>query len=61
MGNHKADSYMELVETLVRKYGQMDCKMSLKVHILNAQLGIFKDNMGAYSEHWERSHQDNGI
>ena len=29
---------------------QMGCKMSLKVHILDAHLDNFKESMGAYSE-----------
>jgi hypothetical protein len=59
LGNHKAENYMELVESLVRNYGTMGCRMSLKVHILDAHLDKFKENMGAYSEEQgERFHQD---
>ncbi|MGH0150609.1 UNVERIFIED_CONTAM: hypothetical protein FKN15_019617 [Acipenser sinensis] len=37
----------------------MGCRMSLKVHILDAHLDKFKENMGAYSEEQgERFHQD---
>ncbi|XP_058881104.1 peroxisomal biogenesis factor 7 isoform X1 [Acipenser ruthenus] len=50
LGNHKAENYVELVETLVKNYGTMGCRMSLKVHILDAHLDKFKENMGAYSE-----------
>ena len=36
----------------------MGCRMSLKVHILDAHLDKFKENMGAYSEEQgERFHQ----
>ncbi|XP_058848577.1 uncharacterized protein LOC117424572 [Acipenser ruthenus] len=59
LGNHKAENYVELVETLVKNYGTMGCRMSLKVHILDAYLHKFKENMGAYSEEQgERFHQD---
>ncbi|XP_051552787.1 uncharacterized protein LOC127440312 [Myxocyprinus asiaticus] len=59
LGNHKAENYVELVETLVKNYGTMGCRMSLKVHILDAHLDKFKENMGAYSEEQgERFHQD---
>ena len=50
LGNYKAENYVELVETLVKNYGTMGCKMSLKVHILDAHLDQFKENMGACSE-----------
>ena len=43
LGNHKAENYVELVETLVKNYGTMGCRMSLKVHILDAHLDKFKD------------------
>jgi hypothetical protein len=59
LGNHKAENYVELVETLVKNYGTMGCRMSLKVHILDAHLDKFKENLGAYSEEQgERFHQD---
>ena len=59
LGKHKAENYVELVQTLVRKYHEMGCRMSLKVHILDAHLDKFKENMGAFSEEQgERFHQD---
>lgn len=59
LGNHKAENYVELVQTLVHKYRDMGCRMSLKVHILDAHLNKFKENMGAFSEEQgERFHQD---
>ncbi|XP_061409988.1 uncharacterized protein LOC133344058 [Lethenteron reissneri] len=59
LGNDKVENYVELVETLVKNYGTMGCMMSLKVHILDAHLDKFKENMGAYSEEkGERFHQD---
>ena len=47
LGNHKAENYVKLVETLVKNYGTMGCRMSLKVHIIDAHLDKFKENMGA--------------
>ena len=59
LGKHKAENYVELIQTLVRKYHEMGCRMSLKVHILDAHLDKFKENMGAFSEEQgERFHQD---
>ena len=59
LGNNKAENYVELVETLVNNYSKMGCRMSLKVHILDAHLDKFKENIGAYSEEQgERFHQD---
>lgn len=59
LGNHKAENYAHLVQTLVNNYSKMGCRMSLKVHILDAHLDNFKENMGAYSEEQgERFHQD---
>ncbi|XP_061428563.1 uncharacterized protein LOC133355213 [Lethenteron reissneri] len=59
LGNHMVENYVELVETSVKNYGTMGCTMSLKVHILDAHLDTFKENMGAYSkEQGERFHQD---
>lgn len=59
LGNHKAENHVELIETLIKNYRKMGCRMSLKVHILDAHLDNFKENMGAYSEEQgERFHQD---
>ena len=59
LGNHKVENYVELAAKLVKSYGEMGCRMSLKVHMLDAYLDAFKENMGAYSEEQgERFHQD---
>jgi hypothetical protein len=59
LGNHKAENYEQLVQDLIKNYSKMGCRMSLKVHILDAHLDKFKENMGAYSEEQgERFHQD---
>ena len=49
LGNHKVENYMELVAKLVKTCSR-DCKMSFKVHTLDANLDQFMENMGAYSE-----------
>ena len=57
LGNNKEDNYAELVANLVTSYGNMGCRMSMKVHMLDAHLDEFKENLGAYSEeHGERFH-----
>ena len=59
LGNNKEDNYAELVANLVNSYGNMGCRMSIKVHMLDAHLNEFKENLGAYSEeHSEQFHQD---
>ena len=50
LGNYKAENYVQLVQALIKNYTKMGCRMSLKVHILDAHLEKFKENMGAYSE-----------
>ncbi|KAL6465610.1 hypothetical protein MHYP_G00257430 [Metynnis hypsauchen] len=59
LGNHKDKNYVQLVQTLIKNYAAMGCRMSLKIHILDAHLDKFKENMGAYSEEQgELFHQD---
>ena len=58
-GNNLEDNYAELVANLVKSYGNMRCRMSMKIHMLDAHLDEFKENLGAYSdEQGERFHQD---
>ena len=47
LGNHKAENYVELVAKSVKTWSIRDCKMSLKVHMLDADLDQFMENMGA--------------
>jgi len=57
--NHRAEYYVQLVRTLVRNYHKIGCGMSLKVHIIDAHLDSFKDNMGSFSEEQgEHFHRD---
>ena len=47
------------VANLVNSYGNMECRMSMKVHLLDAHLDEFTENLGAYSDkHDEWFHQD---
>ena len=57
--NNKEDNYAELVAYLANSYGNMGCRMSTKVQMLDAHLDEFKENLRAYSEeHGERFHED---
>ena len=59
LGNHKADNFRKIVEELMHAYEKMDCRMSLRLHVLHSDIDEFKDNMGDYSEEQrERLHQD---
>lgn len=58
-GQSQAENYVELVETMLKKYGKMGSMMSLKVHILDAHLDKFKENRESYlEEQGECFHQD---
>ena len=50
LGNHKAENYLQLVQTLIKNYAKMGYRRSLKVHTLDAHPDKFKKNMAAYSE-----------
>ena len=59
LGNYRAENYQQLVQDLIKAFNAMGCRMSLKLHMLDAHLEKFKDNMGDYSEEQgERFHQD---
>ena len=56
LGNIRDKNYAKFVLTLVRNYG---CRMSFKLHIMDADPNIFKDNTGSFSEeHGERFYQN---
>lgn len=58
LGNHKAKNSVVLVETLVKDYSIMGCRISLTVHILEDHLDKY-ENVGAYpEEQGECFHQD---
>ena len=50
LGNHKADDFMETLEELIDAYQVMDCRMSLKLHVLHSHIAEFLGNMGDYLE-----------
>lgn len=59
LGNHKAKNYFELVETLVKNNSTRGFRISPKVHVFDAHLEKFKENMGAYlEEQGECFHQE---
>ena len=59
LGNHKAKDYREIIDKLLETYQSMGCRMSLKLHVLQAHLDEFKENIGDYSEEQdERFRQD---
>jgi len=59
LGNRKDPNYVQIVETMLRKFQQLGCNMSLKVHFLHSHLDYFPANLGAVSEEQgERFHQD---
>ena len=59
LGNHKAENYGELVAKLMKTCSKRDCRMSFKVHMLDANLDQFMENVSAYSEKLgKRFHQD---
>ena len=59
LGNHKAENYVKLVPKLVKTCSKRDCRTSFKVHMLDANLDQFMENMGVYSKEFgERFHQN---
>jgi hypothetical protein len=58
LGNQKANNYEQLVSDMLKRFEQMKCRMSLKMHFLHSHLNFFPPNLGAVSdEHGERFHQ----
>ena len=59
LGNHKEENYKELVTDMIKKYKELGCLMSYKIHFLDSHLDYFPENLGDYSEEQgERFHQD---
>ena len=59
LGYHKAENYVELIAKLVKTCSKRDCRVFFKVHMLDANLAQFMENMGAYSEELgKRFHQN---
>jgi len=58
LGNHKAESYVQNVRSMLDKYKALGCNMSLKLHFLHSHLDHFPENLGDVSEEQgERFHQ----
>ena len=59
LGNERAVNFELIVETMLKNFRKLGCKMSIKVHFLHSHLSEFPDNCGAVSdEQGERFHQD---
>lgn len=59
LGNHKAETYVELVNEMLNCFQSLGCNMSIKVHYLHSHLDRFPENLGDTSEEQgERFHQD---
>ena len=59
LGNHKAENFEELVETMLINFHDLGANMSIKVHYLFSHLDRFPENLGDLSkEQGERFHQD---
>lgn len=59
LGNKKSENYKNLVGTLIHKFRDLGCNMSIKLHFLNSHLDKFPENLGDVSdEQGERFHQD---
>ena len=59
LGNTKAGSYKDLLETLLDNFRVLGCNTSIKVHFLKNHLNQFPANLGDVSdENGERIHQD---
>ena len=59
LGHTRVPDYQACIETLLKSYGYMECRMSLKIHFLHSHRNVFSPNLGAVShEHGERFHQD---
>ena len=59
LGNTRVPDYQACIEKLLKSYGDMGCRMSLKIHFLHSHLNFFPPNLGTVSdEHGERFHQD---
>ena len=59
LGNHKAENFKALVETMLINFHDLGANMSIKVHYLFSHLDRFPENLGDLSEEQgERFHQD---
>ena len=55
LGKYKAENFSKIVENLLQVYLRLGFRMSLKPHLLHADLDFFPSNVGPVSdEHRER-------
>lgn len=50
LGNDEDTEYESIVANMLKKFEQLGCLMSLKVHFLNSHLNYFPDKLGDFSE-----------
>ena len=50
LGNIRVPDYQACIETLLKSYEDMGCRMSLKIHFLHSHLNFFPPNLGAVSD-----------
>jgi hypothetical protein len=58
-GNFKNEDYKNIVKKLMDAIKSLGCRMTVKVHFLNAHVNYFPENLGQFSEEQgERFHQE---
>jgi hypothetical protein len=58
-GNFKNPRYKEIVKNLMDAMKELNCRMTVKIHFLDAHMDYFPDNLGKFSEEQgERFHQE---
>ena len=59
LGNERAANHENIVNTMLKSFRKLGCKMSIKLHFLHSHLSEFPANCGDVSdEQGERFHQD---
>ncbi len=72
LGNRKASNFLDLVNTMLEKFHNLGCNMSLKLHFLYSHLNYFPENLGKVSEEqgndsikiskrWKQDTKDGGM
>lgn len=59
LGNHRAENYQEIIQTMMTNFHRLKINMSPKIHYIHQHLDFFRDHLGKISdEHGERFHQE---
>lgn len=59
LGKTRSNDYGAIVNEFLQAYGDMGCRMSIKIHFLHSHLDFFPENLGKFSdEQGERFHQE---